>query len=159
MSKITCMFKRIDWQRGNGMMLISASIVVLSMMFMMMLIEFNGIYVTEAIAQTRADTIADSAASYSVTYDYRLNPREAYEMAALLTAYNSSEEKPIASEVEILSWPNGEGEIIHNKRLKVAVQAESSFYYISPEGSNGYYVEKEAIVEAVGPGDYLLVTN
>ena len=155
--KITDKLRNINWRRGNGMMMICALIVVLSMAFMMMIIEFNGIYITGAIAQTRADAIADSAASYAVTYDYRLNPREAYEMVALLTAYNSTEAKPITAEAEVISWFDGDGEIVTNKRIIVTVQAESSFYFIDYEGEKDYYVERESEVAAVGPGDVMIV--
>ena len=150
-------FRSIDWRRGNGMMLLSSTTALIGMVFILLLIEFNGVYITGAVAQTRADAIADSAASYSITYDDSgFNHREAYEMAALLLAYNNSELRPITAEVEVLDGYE-EGEPVANKYIRVAVHAESTFYFIDFEGDDSYSITRESIVEAVPLRDTFVV--
>jgi Flp pilus assembly protein TadG len=137
-------FKKIDWGRGNGSIIVGLTIVLLGLAFMIMVMEYNNMYTVNAIAQTRADAIADAAASYSVSYDYTFNQREAYEQAVLMTAYNNSEKKPITASLEII--PDRRGK---NTKLEVAVTATGRFYTPSRSGRTTFQMTRVSAVEVV----------
>ena len=161
MRNIINRLRGIDWRRGSGSMLICVMITLVGLSFMMLIMEYNGVYVTATRAQTRADAIADSAAAYSVTYDHQFNPREAYEMAALLIAYNNTDRSPMTASAEVYAAEDRQnpGTLLPNKRIKVTVTAESSFYVIDPGGSGDrrYGAGGVSTVEAVRPEDVFII--
>ena len=151
MESIIKHFKSIDWRRGNGMMIITATISVLIMVFVLIIMENNNIYTTAAIAQTRADVIADSAAVYSVTYDYEFNIREAYEMAALLTAYNNTEKTTIVTSAAVKEVAG------KNSLIEVSVEAKNKFFFVEYEGNKNFSVKRDAAVRVVKPEAVLVI--
>ena len=146
MKNILLKIKNINWRQGNGVLLVSVAICLLCLTFIFLLIENNEVFTIAAVAQTRADAIADSSGAYAVMYDYEFNAREAYEMASLLSSYNNSEKKPISTEVELEQ--DGDG---RNVKMTVTVKAESGFYFFNINGDNRYRVKRESVVQVVDP--------
>ena len=144
MKHIKNRFRRIRWDNGNGSMLLCCSILVMGLIMMFLVMEYNNVYTASAIAQTRADTIADSTAVYAMGYDYTFNNRAAYEQAILLTAYNGREDYPISSTLRVL--PDSSGA---NTKLEVTVLARGKFFFPGLTGAEEFDVQRESCVEIV----------
>jgi hypothetical protein len=111
---------------------------------MILVMEYGNVYSIGAISQTRADAIADSTAVYAVSYDSTYNRRAAYEQGTMLTAYNSGERTPIASEIQVL--PDDAGK---NTKLEVKVAAQGHFFFPGYAGAEIFEVTRESAVEVV----------
>jgi hypothetical protein len=136
--------KTINWENGNGMLLMSVFITLVGLMFMFLVMEYNNVYAVGAVAQTRADAIADSTAVYAVSYDNTFNSRAAYEQTVLLTAYNNNEKTPINTSLDII--PDGSGK---NTRLEVFVTAVGKFFFSRSENGETFEVTRKSGVEIV----------
>ena len=82
-------FMEISWRRGNGACYACLIISLLAAIMLVLHMECSNIMYASAVASTRSDMIADSAALYAQSYDYKYNKAQAETMATLLTAYNN----------------------------------------------------------------------
>jgi Flp pilus assembly protein TadG len=128
-------------------MIIAVTLVLFGLVLMMIVMEYGGVYHTAAVAQTRADAIADSAATYAVSsWDRNFNEADAQFMAASMQTFNNTEKQPITTQSKVT------GPIGAKNRLEVATRAEGKFYFIRFDGERiAYEAEREAVVEAVDP--------
>lgn len=84
--------KKIDWKRGSGIFVMMPFLLVFFLIGMLLYMCFFNIMYANTIAMTRSDTIADSVATYSQSYDYKFNRGQAVEMTNELVRLNNLQE-------------------------------------------------------------------
>jgi Flp pilus assembly protein TadG len=157
MTKTLEKIKSVDYGRGNGSMMISLMLCVLAFTMLLVIIEFGGVYHTAAVAQTRADAIADSAASYALSqWDKNFNEADAQFMAASMQAFNNNETvKQTSSDVKLF------GAFRQTDKIEVTTKAHAGFYFIKPAGGDGAYtvarVSAVETAEHTGGGEVVFV--
>jgi hypothetical protein len=113
------------------------------------LVYMNVMYVN-IVATTRSDTIADSAAVYAQSYDYKYNKAQAETMVNLLTVYNNR-----TSDFYNLSTGISFSD---DKTLTVKCIASTPTFYPDLMGSDTVYGFAETSVTSVDIwGDVLVV--
>jgi len=109
----------------------------------------NILYIN-SVAATRTDAIADSAAIYAQSYDYKYNKAQAEIMVNLLTAYNNTTSDFYSISAGI-SFPN-------DNTLKVKTVVSTPAFYPDMMGSDTLYAFTETSVTSVDIfGDVLMV--
>ena len=80
---------KVDWKQGSASLLVTMCMTLLIVVLMILYMVSANILYANSIAMTRTDAIADSAAVYAQSYDYKYNKSQAEIMTNLLTAYNN----------------------------------------------------------------------
>ncbi|NLT15959.1 MAG: hypothetical protein GXY05_16670 [Clostridiales bacterium] len=81
----------IDWKRGNASVLFCVTVILVMTFIMVILMEYSNIRYANGLAASRSDMIADSAAVYAQSFDFKYNKAQAEEMTRLLTEYNNKD--------------------------------------------------------------------
>ena len=145
-------FMEISWRRGNGACYACLIISLLAAIMLVLHMECSNIMYASAVASTRSDMIADSAALYAQSYDYKYNKAQAETMATLLTAYNNgtSGRYELASSI---SFPDDD-------LLTVKCDVQTFFYFPGLAGHETLTVSDEASVRSVDIwGDIFVVPD
>ena len=124
-------------KNGTGLLLLMIFLSGIAVMFLILVVNINLIYINQSVASTRADAIADSVAVYALRYDNSISRGDALRMTALLAAHNTSEGRPISVMPEI----NG-------NRLIITTEVEGK--YIPARYTFTSY--GKSIVDTVEPG-------
>lgn len=152
MKRFISRFKKISWRRGNGACYACLIISLMAAVMLVLHMECSNIMYASAVASTRSDMIADSAALYAQSYDYKYNKAQAETMATLLTAYNNgtSGRYELTSSI---SFPDDD-------LLTVQCNVQTFFYFPGLAGHDTLTVYDEASVRSVDVwGDIFVVPD
>lgn len=145
-------FQTIHWRRGNGACHACLIISLLATVMLVLHMECSNIMYASAVASTRCDMIADSAALYAQSYDYKYNKAQAETMTTLLTAYNNG----TSGRYELTSsitFPDDD-------LLTVKCDVQTFFYFPGLTGHETLTVSDEASVKSVDIwGDIFVVPD
>lgn len=147
----------INWRRGSAscLLIMAISILAVSMMYLYMTIVNIGY--TQSIATTRGDAIADSAAVYAQSYDYKYNHAQAELMTSLLTQYNNNVSDFYNIETAISFGDGGTDDTI-KESLTIKTKVSAPAFYPDLIGSDKIFAVSEATVSSVDIyGDILVV--
>lgn len=89
MKRVVTKLRAISWKRGSGAIYFCLILCVLMAFMMMLLMQYSDVRFAQDLAASRSDMIADSAAVYAQSYDYKYNKSQAEAMVTLLTTYNN----------------------------------------------------------------------
>ena len=82
---------KICWKSGNASLISASFLLLLGVVLIILLTECSNLYWCNTVVTTRTDAIADGAALYAQSYDWKLNKPQAQIMSAMLTTANDSD--------------------------------------------------------------------
>lgn len=151
------MKRTIDWHRGSASCLLIMAIAILAVSMMYLYMTIVNIGYTQSIATTRGDAIADSAAVYAQSYDYKYNHAQAELMTSLLTQYNNNASDFYNIETAISFWDGNADDTI-KESLTVKTKVSAPAFYPDLIGSDKIFAVSESTVSSVDIyGDVLVV--
>lgn len=144
------MSHKIDWKRGSASLIIMMCLSLLTVFLLVLYMVCMNIMYINSVAATRTDAIADSAALYAQSYDYKYNKSQAEIMTNLLTTYNNST-SDFYSITSSITFPE-------DNVLKIKTVTQTPTFYPDMMGSDTLYAFTETSVTSVDIyGDVLMV--
>lgn len=144
--------KKIDWTQGSASLIIMMAMALLAVALLVLYMTITNITYANTIACTRTDAIADSAAIYAQSYDYKYNKAQADIMTTLLTAYNNAA-SDYYNLTAVLLFPEDDV-------LTVKSYAATPAFYPDLMGTEQIYGRCETSVKSVDIwGDVLVVPD
>lgn len=150
MEKLIKRFQTVSWTRGNGSIYFCLVLCVVMGYMMMLLMQYSDVRFAQDLAASRSDMIADSAAVYAQSYDYKYNKSQAEAMVTLLTTYNNQASDKYELTTK-LAFPADDV-------LTISATVRVPKFFSSP-GDEGLFVVKDyAVVKSVDVfGDIFIV--
>lgn len=141
---------KVDWKQGSASLLVTMCMTLLIVVLMILYMVSANILYANSIAMTRTDAIADSAAVYAQSYDYKYNKSQAEIMTNLLTAYNNQSSDFYSISTGI-SFPD-------DNTMNVKCVVKTPTFYPDLMGGDQLYAFDESTVKSVDIyGDVLQV--
>lgn len=141
---------QIRWKRGSAAMLLGVFIMLIGVSLLLLVTECGNLYWANTVVTTRVDAVADGAAVYAQSYDWKLNKPQAQIMTAMLTTANDDD----TDRYKLFTSVTFEDDT----KMTVKGTVSTDYLYPSYHDTEEYIVSAQTNVEAIDAyGDILVV--